>query len=143
MFFNPSRDQVRAFFCETWAKMRAHEPLVGLQLTAAEWIAEHPEYHALLEDPQTALGQDFSVENGQMNPFLHLSMHLSLAEQHSIDQPPGVKSALDQLTQQAGSLHEAMHLAMDCLGEMLWQAQRNQTAPDALEYLQCLQQKGH
>ena len=89
------------------------------------------------------LGQDFSVENGQMNPFLHLSMHLSLAEQHSIDQPPGVKSALDQLTQQTGSLHEAMHLAMDCLGEMLWQAQRNQTQPDPLEYLQCLQRKGH
>jgi hypothetical protein len=143
MLFNPSRDQVRAFFCETWAKMRAHEPLSGLQLTAAEWIAEHPEYHALLEDPQAALAQDFSVETGQMNPFLHLSMHLSLAEQHSIDQPPGVKAALDRLTQQTGSLHEAMHLAMDCLGEMLWSAQRNQTEPNPLDYLTCLQQKGH
>ena len=143
MFFNPSRDQVRAFFCETWAKMRAREPLVGLQLTAAQWIAEHPEYHALLEDPKTALAQDFSVEDGQMNPFLHLSMHLSLAEQHSIDQPPGVKSALDQLSRQTGSLHEAMHLAMDCLGDMLWSAQRNQTEPNPLDYLTCLQQKGH
>ena len=40
--FNPSRDQVREFFIETWRKHRASEVLTPLEIMALDWIIEHP-----------------------------------------------------------------------------------------------------
>ncbi|CAM8652826.1 Protein of unknown function DUF1841 [Burkholderiales bacterium] len=136
--FNPSREEVRQFFVSAWAKARAGQPLEALELMASDWIREHPEYHSVLEHPE-ACSLDFPVEQGQSNPFLHLSMHLSLSEQMSIDQPPGVRAALEALASRRGGLHEAMHLAMEALGEMLWESQRNGAAPDAMRYVEQLQ----
>jgi hypothetical protein len=140
--FNPTRDDVRRFFCETWRKSLAAEVLSPLEAVALQWIEAHPEYHALLEDPDRALGEDFSVERGQSNPFLHLSMHLALAEQVSIDQPPGVRDALARLAARTGGEHPAAHEAMECLGEIVWQAQRAGLPPEPATinaaYLDCL-----
>lgn len=132
--FNPSRDQVRSFFCETWHKHRIHAPLVGAELTAIELILRHPEYHALLEQPKLALAQEFTPEGGQMNPFLHLSLHLAISEQISIDQPPGIRVAYAQLCARLDA-HDAEHVILECLGETIWQAQRQGGALDTEEYL--------
>src|SRR5690625_7506001 len=94
--FNPSREQVRAFFIQSWDKHRNQQPLEPLEQMAAKIISWHPEYHALLETPHAAQA-DFSVEQGQTNPFLHLSMHLAIQEQLSIDQPPGIRAAYQSL----------------------------------------------
>ena len=85
--FNPTREQVRDFFFETWRKYRAAEPLVGLESVALEVALLHPEYHALLERPERHREQEYFPELGQSNPFLHMSLHLALEEQLSIDQP--------------------------------------------------------
>jgi hypothetical protein len=132
--FNPSREEVRQFFVGAWSKRRLQQPVEPLEQVAIEWIQEHPEYHPVLEHPD-AIHLDFPVEQGQSNPFLHLSMHLSLSEQMSIDQPPGIRSALTALAARKGSLHEAMHLAMEALGEMLWESQRSGLAPDPQRYI--------
>src|SRR3954470_4592349 len=95
--FNPSRDEVRQFFTETWRKQREGAILTPLEAMAADWIAEHPEYHAELPDAEAAQAQDYSPERGQTNPFLHLSMHLAISEQLSIDQPPGIRAAHERL----------------------------------------------
>jgi hypothetical protein len=139
MLFQPSRDQVRQFFCEAWAKQRAQTLLSALETMAVDWILEHPEYHALLEQPEQASREDFSVERGQVNPFLHLSMHLAIAEQVSIDQPPGIRNAFERLARTHDSLHEAAHRLMDCLGQTLHEAQVRQTAPDHERYLECIE----
>ena len=143
--FNPSRDDVRRFFCAAWAKHRSGQLITPLESTALRWIEKHPEYHALLEDPDRALGEDFSVERGTTNPFLHLSMHLALAEQLSIDQPPGVRDAFERLAARAGGEHEAAHEAMECLGEIVWQAQRSSLPADPAAinaaYLECLERR--
>jgi hypothetical protein len=34
--------------------------------------------------------------------------------------------------------HEAEHAMMECLGQVLWQAQRDATEPDLPAYLDCL-----
>ncbi|MBM3377073.1 MAG: DUF1841 family protein [Betaproteobacteria bacterium] len=138
MLFEPTRDEVRGFFIEAWRKARAPEPLTPLESIAIEWIGLHPEYHGLLESPDVARAADFSVELGQTNPFLHLSMHLSLSEQESIDQPPGIRAALQRLSQRLDDRHEAMHAAMECLGEVLHTAQRSHSTPDTQAYLDCL-----
>jgi hypothetical protein len=135
--FNPSRQQVRQFFCEAWRKHRERTLLEGAEVTAADLILQHPEYHSLLENPTAALEQEFTPESGQMNPFLHLSLHLAVAEQVSIDQPPGIRSAYQALRTRL-EVHAAEHAILECLGEALWRAQRQGGAIDAVAYLDCL-----
>src|SRR6185369_15637552 len=79
--FNPSREQVRRFFCDAWQKHLERRPLVGAEVTAVDIVARHPEYQALLADAEGAVAQEWTPEDGQMNPFLHLSLHLAIAEQ--------------------------------------------------------------
>jgi hypothetical protein len=136
--FNPSRDQARAFFFETWAKYRRHETLSGLERTALDAILHHPEYHALLDARERNLDRDFTPESAQLNPFLHLSLHLAVEEQLSIDQPSGIKARYEALLARRGSAHEAKHDVLECLGETIWQAQRTGQPPDELAYLACL-----
>jgi hypothetical protein len=144
--FNPSRDDVRRFFCAAWTKHRSGQVVTPLEAIAIRWVEQHPEYHALLEDPERALAEEFTVERGITNPFLHLSMHLALAEQLSIDQPPGIRAALAKLVAQTGSEHAAAHEAMECLGEVVWRAQRSSLPADVAAinaaYLECLARRG-
>jgi hypothetical protein len=139
--FNPSQDDVRRFFCETYRKHRANEILTPLEAIASDWLAQHPEYADDLKDVEAALSADYSVENGQTNPFLHLSMHLSIAEQISIDQPPGIRAAATALTQRLQSEHEAHHHIMECLGEMIWNSQRSGLPPDGAAYIDCIRKR--
>jgi Domain of unknown function (DUF1841) len=143
--FNPSREEVRRFFCEAWRKRRAGELVTPLEATALKWIDRHPETHALLDDPEQSLRQDFSIAGGDSNPFLHLSMHLAIEEQLSIDQPPGIKTCFEHLARRFGGEHEAMHQTMECLGRVLWETQRGTLPQDTQAindaYLTCLQQR--
>ena len=138
--FTPSSNDVRRFFCEAFRKQRAGEILSPMDAIAADWIARHPEYDELLSDPDSAVARDYSVDGGQANPFLHLSMHLSIEEQVSIDQPPGIKAACAALSQRLGA-HDAHHQVMECLGEMIWKSQRDGAAPDAAAYIECVRKR--
>ena len=138
--FNPSREQVRQFFCESWRKHRQRQILEGAEATAADLIAEHPEYHALLDNPEAAIEQEFTPEGGQMNPFLHLSLHLAIAEQVSIDQPHGIKAAYFALRQKM-EVHDAEHALMECLGETIWRSQREGKPMDGEAYIESVRRK--
>jgi Domain of unknown function (DUF1841) len=139
--FSPSQHDVRRFFCETHRKVGGKLPLTPMEAIAASWIDLHPEYHAELADVEAALAASYAVEQGRTNPFLHLSMHLTLAEQASIDQPRGIRQAIELLAARRGSLHEAHHEAMECLGEMVWASQRSGLPPDGLAYLDCVRRR--
>jgi len=141
MIFSPSREQARRFFFETWRKYRTGEPLHGLEKTALEVVLLHPEYHPLLERADRYLDKDWLPEAGDLNPFLHLSLHLAVQEQLSIDQPCGIRQAFERLRARLGSEHEALHAAVECLGETVWQAQRSAAVPDPAGYLQCLERR--
>src|SRR6476620_11704724 len=105
IMFTPSSNDVRRFFCEAYRKQRAGEILSPMDAIAADWIALHPEYADALSDVDAALARDYSVEGGKTNPFLHLSMHLSISEQASVDQPRGIRDAINALTARLGQ-HE-------------------------------------
>lgn len=139
--FNPSQHEVRQFFCDVQRKLRHNEILTPLEAIARDWIMQHPEYADALNDIEQALAADYTVENGQSNPFLHLSMHLSIAEQISIDQPPGIRAAFQVLAQRLDSEHEAHHQIMECLGQMLWTSQRSGLPPDGAAYLECVRRR--
>jgi hypothetical protein len=139
--FQPSQHDVRRFFCEVWRRRSNGLPLDPMQATAASWVGEHPEYDADLADEATALAADYRVEDGRVNPFLHLSMHLSIAEQVSIDQPAGIRQAVQLLAARCGSLHVAHHEVMECLGDMLWTSQRSGRPPDGQTYLEAVRRR--
>lgn len=137
--FSPDRNQARAFLVQAWKKRCAGVPEMPLEALAADVIAAHPEYHALLESEDGGINQEFSVEAGQPNPFLHLSLHLAIEEQLQIDQPAGIVTAFQRLTSRRGTRHAALHAVIECLGETLWEAQRAGQAPDGERYLERLQ----
>ena len=139
--FNPSRSQAREFLFELWEKHAAGAPLTPLVSMAIAVILEHPEYHAYLADRERYLERDWRPEGGETNPFLHLQMHLAIEEQVSIDQPPGIRQAVEALARRRDSAHDARHDVMDCLAEMVWNAQRHGAPFDNEAYLDCLKRK--
>jgi len=140
--FTPSRDDARRFLAGAWARYRAQQPLSALEVRVVEIVALHPEYHALLEDVERHVDREWTPEGGEENPFLHLSLHLAVAEQLAIDQPPGIRTAYERILAARGDVHAALHAVLECLGETVWQAQRNGSAPDGALYLECLRGKG-
>lgn len=136
--FTPSQHDVRRFFCSVYTKLQAGEAITdAMEKLAAEWITQHPEYASDFADVQRALWAEYTPEKGGINPFLHLSMHLSISEQISVNQPLGVRDVFAQLAALHGE-HAAQHHMMDALGEMLWKSQRDGRPPDAHLYLETL-----
>lgn len=136
--FTPSRDEVREMFFGAWRKYREGLPLAGIEALALDVILQHAEYHAVLEARERYRDRDYTDES---NPFLHMSLHLALEEQLSIDQPPGIAHRFEVLLSKFQDRHEALHQALECLAEMLWRAQRDGTPPDAAAYLSCLERR--
>ena len=139
--FNPSRQDARLFYVETWQKYQRKLPLLGSESTAIGIILDHPEYHALLSQSEHLQTRDYPPEQGATNPYLHLSMHLAIQEQLAINQPVGIQDYYQRLLARHQSASKAQHEIMDCLAEMIWQAQQLQTGFDALIYFACLDKK--
>ena len=139
IMFTPTQADVRQFFCSVYAKAQAGQPLEAIETIASLWVDEHPEYHADLADVGAALLAMQHADDSKGNPFLHLSMHLSISEQCSIDQPRGIRQAVELLTARLNSLHAAHHEAMECLGRMVWESQRSGQPPDGDAYIACVQ----
>lgn len=141
--FNPSRDGVRHFFFDAWRKYNLRQPLTQLEGMAIEIIQMHPEYHHVLDAPEHYLERSYFPEMGETNPFLHMSLHLSILEQVAINQPPGIAAYYEALQKKHGNKLDAQHDLMDCLAETIWQSQRNSTPLDAEAYIQCMQRKAN
>ncbi len=133
--FGNDRTALRQVFVEAWRKYQSRLPLEPLEALVADVVAAHPEYHALLTNAE--LDQEYTPERGETNPFLHMALHVSLREQLTSDRPPGIAAVIRQLARQKGDLHQAEHLLLECLGRVLWEAQRNNRLPDEAAYLEC------
>ncbi len=136
--FDPSREQAREAFFGAWRKYRAGEPLAGIEALALQVILLHPEYHDVLSHPERSRDKDYFDES---NPFLHMSLHVALEEQLSIDQPPGIGLRFQALASKFQDRHQALHQALECLAATVWRAQRERAAPDAEAYLSCLEKR--
>lgn len=139
--FNPSQADVRNFFFSVFEKAQLKHELSDLEKIAYSVILQHSEYHEVLSNRKKYFEYQWTIEMGNTNPFLHLSMHMTLIEQLSIDQPFGIKGLYQELCDKFKDEHAAAHELMECLGEMLWQAQSTNQAPDAQIYLNCIRRK--
>ncbi len=132
-----SRDEVRQVYLNVWRKMQNRLPLETMEAVIAGVIDDHPEYHPILTSGDDAKLREFTPEQGQTNPFLHMGMHITLREQAGSDRPAGIKSIYHRLIVDKGR-HEAEHAMMECLGLVLWNAQNDNRPPDETAYIECL-----
>lgn len=139
--FNPSQEDVRNFFFNVYKKYKSSIALEDIEKIAVSTILEHPEYDIYLSNPDKYIDYKWLPEEGHTNPFLHLSMHMSILEQLSIDQPLGIKNLYTQLCTKFGGEHNAQHELMDCIAEMIWSAQHNNLPPDINIYFECINHK--
>ena len=137
--FGNNRIEIRRVFTEAWRKHRANAEMTPLETLISAIVEQHPEYHRLIENPDSSLDRDFLPEGGETNPFLHLGMHISLQEQIATNRPAGISALYHSLASAIGDTHEAEHQLMECLGRMLWEAQSAGTMPDEQAYLECVQ----
>ncbi len=135
--FGQDREQLRRFFVTSWQKRLNGEALQPLEQLVAQIVEQHPEYHAHLSGEEQ-LQRDFTPEDGETNPWLHMGMHISLGEQLGADRPAGIRTLYQQIAARHGDPHAAEHAMMDCLGLVLWEAQRASRQPDEGAYLECL-----
>ncbi len=139
--FQPSQVDVRQFFCSVYSKGKQQQTLEPMERLVFQWMLEHPEYDQDFSNLEQALANMAEASDNKENPFLHISMHLSISEQCSIDQPKGIRQAVELLTAKRGDLHLAHHEVMDCLGQMIWQSQRSGQPPDGHAYLEAVRMR--
>lgn len=137
MMFGQDKDELRRMYVDAWRKSENDEPLSALEAQIAAVVREHPEYQAMLK-PEL-LAADFTPEQGQSNPFLHMGLHLAIRDQLATDRPPGIRNIFNKIVAKSTNAHEAEHKALDCLAETLWEAQRSNAAPDEQAYLERLE----
>ena len=136
MIFGQNRDELRQMYANAWQKRRDGEFLTPLESQIAAVIEMHPEYHGALSE--RGITRDFSIEGGEINPFLHMGLHLGLRDQIATDRPPGIADIFAALAARLGDVHAAEHKMIDCLAETLWEAQRGAHPPDEAGYLERL-----
>lgn len=139
MFFGDNVHDIRTMYYSSWRKYQLAEPLTSLEQQVVDVINNHPEYHALLSD-EAAKNAAYFPELGQTNPFLHMGLHLAIREQIATNRPAGITTIFQKLLVKYIDNLTVEHLMIDRLAEALWLAQKNQTMPDEVSYLESLKQ---
>lgn len=129
--YTDDRNAYRKIFFDVWQKYLKKLPLEAVEIQVLAVILNHPEYHALLENPQTFMSQEFALEE---NPFFHMSLHIALREQLQLDRPAGIKQISQNLLQKY-SAHDAEHMMTTVMAQVMFQAQQTGMAPDEGSYL--------
>lgn len=137
--FATDRADIRDVFFRAWHGYRENRPLEGIESVIVDVALRHPEYQPVLDAGDVSAPRDYHAALGETNPFMHMGLHIAIAEQLSIDQPPGVRGCYQQLTARLPNPHAAEHAMMECLTETLWQSQQTGRPPDQIAYLECLE----
>ena len=134
--YDVNTHDVRRYFGHVWQNRLNPLQLDALQQKALRIIEAHPEYQIYLEQVEEYLDKNWTPEQGETNPFLHLSLHLSIQEQVGIDQPFGIRAIHQKLI----GMHndnwvKAEDEMMEALVETIWQAQRHNQGLDVNAYM--------
>jgi hypothetical protein len=134
IFDGMSRDQLREMYRTAWRKFKGQHTLSPLDKQIVAVISEHPEYRVIIESAASDLA-NYSPRSGQLNPWLHMGLHLAIREQVATNRPAGITEVHARLCKQSGDPHEAEHRMLETLAEAMWDAQRSGKPPDENVYL--------
>ncbi|AUZ04077.2 MULTISPECIES: DUF1841 family protein [Vitreoscilla] len=134
--YDVNTHDVRRYFAHVWQNRLNPLQLDALQQKALRIIEAHPEYQVYLENIEDYLDKNWTPEEGQTNPFLHLSLHLSIQEQVGINQPFGIRTIHQKLVGMYNdNWVKAEDEMMEALVETIWQAQRHNQGLDVNAYM--------
>lgn len=138
MIFSNDRVELRSLMINSWQKFQAKQSVTAIEEQIARIIELHPEYHNLIT--MQNIDTDYSPEMGQINPFLHISLHLAIIEQVQTNRPAGINQIYKYLLVKYNQdEHKVHHTMIDYLAEEMWLSQKYNTSPDELKYLTNLQ----
>jgi len=129
--FSQDRSKQREFLAKSWQKHISAQILEPLELQLALIVEKHPEYQALIND----INLEYFPEQGRTNPFLHINLHLALQDQLALNQPIGINDIYKKLIVIHSDTHEVEHMMMECIAEMIFNSQKNNTTLDQDNYL--------
>ncbi len=129
--FTSDRSKQRQYLKQAWEKYTRQDQLEPLELQLAKIVEKHPEYHNLIKN----LDSEYFPEQGNTNPFLHINLHLTLQDQLTMDQPKGIRGIHNRLLVKIKDEHEVEHMMMEHIAEMIFNAQKNNTAFDLDGYI--------
>ena len=132
--FSQDRQKQRKFLANSWQKYTSNKPLEPLEKQLVSIIASHPEYQDLIGN----IKSEYSPEQDEVNPFLHINLHLALRDQLTLNQPKGIKVVHQKLISNYKDSHKVEHLMMECIEEMIYISQKNNTTMDQERYLECI-----
>ena len=132
--FSQDRKKQRKFVAKSWQKYTSNIPLEPLEEQLASIIEIHPEYQDLISN----IDSEYFPEQGEINPFLHINLHLALKDQLSLNEPNGVRELHQKLIYHFKDQHVVEHLMMECIAEMIYSSQKNNTPMDQESYLNCI-----
>lgn len=130
-----SQRQLRQQFFDSWRKYKNDKMLTALERQVAEVILIHPEYHQLLGSPNSSIDKQYLPESGETNPFLHMSLHISIRDQVTTNNPQGITEIYNKLCHRLGDQHNAEHKMLECLASFMWEVQSQNKTPDMDVYL--------
>ena len=134
--FSSDRSAQRKFLAKSWEKYKANRLLEPLELQLAKIIEKHPEYQEIINNLDT----EYFPEQGKINPFLHINLHLSLQDQIGLDQPKGIKEIYNSLVKKIKDTHRVEHIMMEQIAEMIFNSQKNNKPMDQEQYLRSLKE---
>ena len=134
--FSSDRSAQRKFLAKSWEKYKTNQLLEPLELQLANIIAKHPEYQEIINNLDT----EYFPEQGKINPFLHINLHLSLQDQLDLDQPKGIKEIYNSLLKKIKDTHRVEHIMMEQIAEMIFISQKNNKPMDQEQYLRSLKE---
>lgn len=134
--FNQDRTALRQQYFTTWQKYHSKQLLNPLESQLIQVMLDHPEYHEYIEEADKYC--DYSFEADDINPFLHMSMHLALRDQISADNPVGIQAIFERLLRRQGDALMVEHEMMRILTDHIWIMLKQQQAFNASEYLEQL-----
>lgn len=137
--FPQDRAQLRKLFFDAWNRHLKKLDVSPMDEIIINIINLHPEYHNMLANEDDFIDKNYLPENDESNPFLHMAMHISIHEQLATQRPKQITNLYEQLLTKFQDPHTVEHQMMECLGQMIWQAQRDNVLPDESLYLDCLQ----
>lgn len=139
MLFSNERTQLRELFFDVFEKYSKQQDLDALEQQVLTIILEHPEYHVLLQQKDKYIDKDYLPEFGDINPFLHMSLHLALREQINTNRPQGIVDVFAELMKRHANDQLAVeHDMMEVLIECIWQAQKTGQFSSDEEYFELL-----
>jgi hypothetical protein len=131
--FSQDRNELRMLYIDSWRKFCNREILTELEKQIARIIEKHPEYHAMLKEQN--VDTDYSPEANQVNPFLHMGLHLAIIEQYQTNRPAGIRDIYTKLLDKLKDEHQVHHTMMDYLAEEIWKSQKYNSVPNDQDYL--------